>query len=106
MSEERAFETPSYGIETEQFILTEHFNRDVVVNPGDQANDTLDGTTAALTISGYDGTNVVISGINGLPLERSIGIHRLGDYSENNVVQLVMGENSEAILGPRPTTTL
>ena len=90
-SDESTFRSPGYTIETVPFDLTEYFNIDVIANPGDEQNGTVDGGWSTLVVDGYDGTPSPYPKARGLPPDRRLGIHHLGDYDHDNAIQ--MGES-------------
>jgi hypothetical protein len=61
--------------------ITEAFNRDVVVNDGDAANDPFDAGDCSMIEDGYRG------GL-GLPADGRIGPYQLGEYDDLNAVQM------------------
>ncbi len=96
-SDEQTFNTPIYDQKLKRFDLVPHFNRDVVVNLGDDSNDTVDGF-AAFLVDDFVGANVTKPNIRSLPhQDGKVGIHQLGDYSSDNVLQLVEGQEEEPI---------
>ena len=74
--------------------LRASFSRDVVTYPGDESNDPLDSAEALLIIDGFDGTPVENPAAQGLPRNRILKSHRLGDYSEPNAVQLTVDDDT------------
>jgi serine/threonine protein kinase/Flp pilus assembly protein TadD len=87
-SAETSFTTGDFPWEPVPFDLSRQFNRDVVVDPGDEANDLMDSAGCALVVAGFDGARADNAGVQGVPLDRKVGIHLLGDYMGKNSVQL------------------
>jgi len=85
------------------FDLSGVFNRDVVRNPGDAENDPFDqGNASAWTVDGFDGTGAGRAAAQGLPADARVGLHRLGDYSGRNALQLTAEMKGEVrIAAPR-----
>jgi len=78
-SDESSFRSRDYTFETKPFDLSPWFNVDVVANPGDASNGTIDGGWATLIVEGFDGTSSSNSEARGLPPDRRFGVHLLGD---------------------------
>ena len=91
-SDEAPFTTADFPQHIESFDLAELFNRDVILNPGDKEVHRVDGVNYAFTESGFDKTGTPNPTVRGVPHDRIIGIHRLGDYGKNNSIQVVHGE--------------
>ena len=89
-----SFRTPDYTLGVRPFDLSKHFNIDVIENPGDKLNGTVDGGWASFVVDGYDGTSTPNRNVRGLPRDRFIGVHRLGDYNQDNAIQLVEKDGS------------
>ena len=85
-SEETPFTTGDYGLEVVRFDLSGHFNLDGVVDPGDDDNDDF-AREGRLLVDGFDGRRDNPS-VRGLPKDRAVGVHLLGDYSDLNALQL------------------
>ncbi|MCZ6792796.1 MAG: CotH kinase family protein [Planctomycetota bacterium] len=86
-SAETSFTTGDFRFAAVRFDLSPHFNRDVVADPGDRLNHSLDSIGGKLIVDGFDGVRTRNPDAQGLPRDRIVGIHRLGDYRENNVLQ-------------------
>ncbi len=88
-SEERSFTLDGQAPELVRIDLSTYFNRDVIANPGDAANDFFDDDARGnLVVAGFDGQRSDNSNVRGLPLDGQVGIHQLGDYSSANAIQL------------------
>jgi hypothetical protein len=90
-SAETSFLTGELGLEPVSFDLAQAFNRDLVADPGDMEEDEFDpgnGDRPQLTVEGFDGARADNPGIRGLPPDRVVGVHRLGEYSRPNAVQV------------------
>jgi serine/threonine protein kinase/tetratricopeptide (TPR) repeat protein len=85
---ETSFTTSEFPWEAIPFDLSGQFNRDVVADPGDDANDLVDSVGCLLVAAGFDGVRADNPGVQGLPLDRRVGVHLLGDYAGKNSVQL------------------
>jgi hypothetical protein len=85
-SAESTLTTGEYSFEAIRFDLATHFNRDVVANPGDVANDYADSATGRFITDGFDGEAARPEAI-GLPADRIVGLHRLADYDGPNALQ-------------------
>lgn len=91
-SDDGFFETPVFAQSATPLSLRSHFNCDVVLNPGDDLNQTVDGTHAPLTVNGFAGDEHSAS-VLGLPVDGKFRVHRFGDYNVENVVQLDSSNN-------------
>jgi len=88
-SEESSFTTQAAPVEAVPFDLSPLFNRDVVADPGDAENDTFDSSEGSLLlVDGFDGERDGVAGVRGLPRDRIVGVHRLGDPRGLNALQL------------------
>jgi tetratricopeptide (TPR) repeat protein len=85
-SAEATLTTGEYSFEAIRFDLAAHFNRDVVANPGDDANDYADSGTGRFIVDGFDGQDARPEAM-GLPKDRTVGLHRLADYDGPNALQ-------------------
>ena len=83
------------------FNLARHFNRDVVANPGDRTGDNLD-SSAMLIVNGFDGRRSDNPVAGGLPLAGVLGVHRLGDYSQKNTLQLTRASLRDVRIDTEP----
>ncbi|MBI4586436.1 MAG: protein kinase [Planctomycetes bacterium] len=85
-SSETSFRTGDFEIHHVQFDMSRHFNRDGVANPGDRKNDSLSVAAgfSLLVENGFDGFSKGNSLARGLPRDRRVGCHVLGDYSVPN----------------------
>ena len=101
-SDETMWVAPEFAWKVSQLDLSPYFNRDVVANPGDPENDSADDWDCMLTVTNYDGTPVSNPEANGLPLDRTVGVHRLGDYDGLNVIQLRPGDTEPIRLEVEP----
>jgi len=87
-SAETSFTTGDFPWEAVPFDLSAHFNRDVVADPGDGENGTLDSAGCCLLVAGFDGSRAEDPRVQGVPADRRIGVHVLGDYAGKNALQL------------------
>jgi serine/threonine protein kinase/TolA-binding protein len=87
-SAESSFITGDFPWEPVPFDISGFFNRDVVANEGDGQNDTFDAVGGLLIVDGFDGRRSDDPLAQGLPRDRRIGVHFLGDYSDKNSLQL------------------
>ncbi len=90
-SAETRFATGDLGHEPLPFDLSPIFNKDIVADPGDLENDEFDpgnGDQPLLVVDGFDGERNDNHAARGLPQDRSVGPHRLGDYRIPNALQL------------------
>jgi serine/threonine protein kinase/predicted Zn-dependent protease len=87
-SAETSFTTADFPWDALPFDLGGQFNRDVIADPGDDANDSLDSVGCTLVAAGFDNERADNPGVQGLPLDRRAGVHVLGDYKGKNAVQL------------------
>ena len=106
--DESTFRSPSYTMEIVPFDLADYFNIDVIANPGDEQNGTVDGGWSTLIVDAYDGTPSPNPKARGLPPDRRLGIHRLGDYDHNNAIQMGESDGSpiRVALSPRRYTAI
>lgn len=87
-SEELSFHTDSLAYEMKPVDLTRHFNRDVVHSPGDESEDPFKPLTTQLVIDGYQLADSPDEEFHGVPVDRRVGPHQLGDYRNRNSIQL------------------
>jgi hypothetical protein len=87
LSEETSFTTGELPVEIVPFDISSLFNRDVVLNPGDDTNDFFDVGQSYLLEDRFDGRRSGVPEAQGLPRDRVVGIHRLGDYDGPNAFQ-------------------
>ncbi len=96
-SDETSFTTGDFNVRPVPFDISKHFNRDGVLNPGDPDDDTLQSESKVLlSVDGFDGSAPGSPEAPGLPVDRTVGVHRLGDYSRPNVLQLLR-DDTEAV---------
>jgi WD40 repeat protein len=93
-SQETPFTTASSRMRLERIDLSAVFNRDVVADPGDSKNDAFDPgpPPPLLIVQGFDGARGDNQDARGLPRDRLVGDHLLGDYRGLNSVQLSPGD--------------
>jgi hypothetical protein len=104
-SEETAFATGAFPFTAVPLDLRAHFNRDVVAAPGeprDAAGDTLDGLGRRLIVEGFDGARDDSPIAHGLPRDRRVGIHALGDYARPNVLQVAASQRRDMRIDAPP----
>jgi tetratricopeptide (TPR) repeat protein len=95
-SEETAFRTADFKLHASPVDLEEHFNRDVIANPGDRTGDFFDQSGCRLVAENFPDAS------SGLPAGRQIGPHLLENYSVNNCIQITPKANSTVrIKAPR-----
>ncbi len=104
-SEETSFTAGESGLEPIPVDLSASFNADVIANLGDAEDDAIDPGDGKdhprFAADGFtDGIETVRSG-QSLPENRRVGVHRLGDYSTKNAVQLSPADR-ETIRIPLP----
>src|SRR5262249_5280837 len=100
-SDEASFATGAFPFTAVPFDLTRHFNRDVVADPGDRSNDALDDEGGLLIVEGFDGVRADSPVAHGLPRDRRLGVHVLGDYARPNAVLLLAGSRPVRVETPR-----
>ncbi len=88
LSTETAFTTGNLTVGAVPFDLSGTFNRDLVANPGDPSTELVDANGGVLIVDGFDGQSSRNPLANGLPRNRRVGVHRLGDYDGPNALQL------------------
>ncbi len=93
-SGEVSFTTAEFPFEAVPFDLSGVFNADVVAGPDDPDGNDWFGAVFWLGVDGYDGERSDNPAVRGLPTNRRIGVHRLGDYSTPNVVKLRKADRS------------
>ena len=105
---ELRFTTGHYPFETVGFDLTRHFGHDLVADPGDRVNDTIDEEGGLFIVDGFDGHRSANPQAQGLPADGVIGIHRLGDYGGPNAIQIDTNDEVPIRIEvtPRPYTAL
>jgi hypothetical protein len=96
-SREGSFTTGAFPFRTVRFDLSARFNRDLVANPGDRTTDFLDDRGGWLIEDGFDGRTSGNPEAQGLPRDRRVGVHLLGDYGRPNALQLVQGDDAVRI---------
>ena len=79
VSAESTLQPQSYQQHTSPFDLQPYFNADVISNPGDPANDAVDGDEDAFAAVAPDDT---------LFQRQHVGVHQLGHHTELNAIQL------------------
>lgn len=77
------------------FDLSAHFNCDVVADPGDDENNSLDSSGGLLIVEGFDGQRQDNPAAKGLPADRNVKGHVLGDYALPNALQAGPGDEGE-----------
>jgi hypothetical protein len=87
-SAETSFTTADFPWDALPFDLGGQCNRDVIADPGDDTNDSLDSVGCTLLAAGFDGERADNPSVQGLPIDRRVGVHVLGDYGGKNAVQL------------------
>lgn len=87
-SSETPFTTGRFPMDFVKLDLSSHFNRDVVVDPGDGAEHFIDERGGQLLADGFDGQSSGNPLAQGLPLDHKVGMHILGDYNAFNTLQL------------------
>jgi spore coat protein H len=100
LSAEAAFVTGDFPFRATRFDLSAHFNRDLVANPGDRSTDFLDDRGGWLIEDGFDGRLSGNPMAQGLPRDRRVGVHVLGDYGRPNALQIAQGEGPVRIAAP------
>jgi hypothetical protein len=100
---EKTFRTAEFPLEVVRFDLQKAFNRDVVANPDDDQDDAFDGDRRGLLlVHGFGAQEAKKQRARGLPPDRKVGVHELGDYSGPNSVQLSADEADPVRLVCRP----
>jgi len=87
-SAETSFRTADFPWEAAPFDLSGQFNRDVVADSGDGQNDSLDSGGGLLVVEEFHGKPAEKLRVQGLPGDRRIGAHVLGEYAGKNAIQL------------------
>jgi len=86
---EKSFRTGGFPFEVVRVDLAALFNRDVVADADDPQNDFFDGDEKSrLLVDGFDGATTSNSRVRGLPIDRKVVVHELGDYTKPNALQL------------------
>ena len=96
-SSEVTFATDDYKLDPVRFDLSSQFNRDVVANAGDSTNDPFGDDSWYMVEEGFDGTERFNPKVPGLPRDRVVGVHLLGDYDELNSIHARVGD--EGVVG-------
>ncbi len=91
-SAETSFQSGSFPFRAVRFDLSRLLNRDLVANPGDSSNDSVDDQGGTFVEDGFDGTRARSPLAQGFPSDRRVGIHQLADYSGPNALQLTPRE--------------
>jgi hypothetical protein len=86
-SAETSFRTADFPWEAAPFDLSGQFNRDVVADPGDGQDDSLDSGGGLLVVEEFHGKSAEKLRVQGLPGDRRIGVHVLGEYAGKNAIQ-------------------
>ena len=95
-SKEASFTTGALPWRPARIDLSQHFNRDIVADPGDDDIEPVaPGEALSFTVEGFDGTGTDNPKVRGLPKDRVVGVHQLGDYRAFNVVQLGSARREE-----------
>lgn len=95
-SEETTFRTGDLPWKPRPIDLSRHFNRDLIADAPGTATDSIDYGEGFLVAEGFDGRRTDATGVRGVPRDRVIGVHRLGDYRKPNAIQFTR-ESREAI---------
>ncbi len=75
--------------------LSKLCDEDVVVDPGDDANDWFDAQNEfSLIVDGFDGSRTGDETVQGLPVDRRIGVFRLAPYSGDNALRIAPGSGA------------
>ncbi|MEM8671285.1 MAG: serine/threonine-protein kinase [Planctomycetota bacterium] len=104
-SDDQTLKTPSSAQTAIPVSLVEHFNRDVVLNAGDESTDPFDADAFGhLAVDGYDGRFEDNKNVRGLPLDRKVHRFRLADYDDPNSLQLTDQNRQEITINLTPTS--
>ncbi len=86
---EKTFRTGGFPFKVVRVDLAARFNRDVVADPDDPENDFFDGDEKSLLmVDGFDGVSAANDLVRGLPVDRTVLVHELGNYAGPNALQL------------------
>lgn len=96
-SREARFQTGRFATELHRFELSEHFNRDVVANPGDVEDDSWDQSGWAWVVEGWNGV-AADGSVRGFPADGRIGLHQLAHPSGKNSLELLRSDRAEVRL--------
>jgi len=87
-SEETTFAMGDFELRVAPFDLEPLFNTDLVANPGDRTNDSVDARAGVYIVEGFDGARSDNRLAEGLPRDRKVGIHGLGSYDGPNALTI------------------
>ena len=106
-SDEKSFRTADLPLEIVRFDLEDAFRQDIVAAPGETENDSFDGDRRGLlVVAGFGGNKAAGQASRGLPANRRVGIHELGDYRKPNAIQLSAADTQPVRLKCRPHRSL
>ncbi|MCG8653831.1 MAG: WD40 repeat domain-containing protein, partial [Pirellulales bacterium] len=97
LSTETRLFTDDFFMKAVPFDLTSYFNCDIVKNPGDEHTDSIDTSFGShLVVEQFDGQRTDNPDVDGLPRDGKLGLHVLGDYSQNNAIQTGIDDKNGA----------